>query len=113
MYMCTDAVPPSSASELSEPSLSAALSSGQPVLVEFYADWCGPCRAVGPDVEALATEMRGKAKVLRFDVDKNQDLSRSYGVSGIPAFISFIKGKEASRHVGGISKAQMRTMLGL
>jgi len=108
----TDAGPKVAPSGSSMPStLAAALKSDQPVLVEFYADWCGPCRAVGPEVDALAKEMKGKAAVLRFNVDQHPELAQSYGVRGIPAFIAFKRGKETKRMVGGIRKAQMRAMI--
>lgn len=93
--------------------LSGALSSSKPVLVEFYADWCGPCRQVGPQVEELAKDLRGRAEVLRLNVDQHQDLAAQYGVHGIPCFIAFKNGKETSRQVGGIPKDMMRSMIGM
>lgn len=81
--------------------------------MEFYADWCGPCRVVGPQVEKLAGELRGRAEVIRFNVDVHGELARQYGVRGIPCFIAFKNGKEVSRQVGAIPPALMRSMIGM
>ena len=94
-------------------SLAGVRSSSVPVLVEFYADWCGPCKAVGPVVEALAGELRGKAKVVRINVDDQPDAARENGVRGIPTFIAYQGGRETGREVGAIPKARMLQMLGL
>lgn len=93
--------------------LRSAMASGQPVLLEFYADWCGPCRSVGPIVDEFAREVHGKAKVLRFNVDQHGDLAQEYGVRGIPAFIAFKHGRESAREVGAIDKSRMKSMLGM
>ena len=71
-----------------------------PVLVEFYADWCGPCKAMGPVVEALAQEYEGKAKVGKINTDDNQDIAMEYGVMSIPTFIVFKGGKAVKKMVG-------------
>jgi thioredoxin 1 len=93
--------------------LQVALAGDRPVLVEFYADWCGPCRAVGPKVEELAKELHGRAEVIRYNVDQHQSLSQQFGVTGIPCFIAFKNGHESARQMGGIPKEMMRSMLGL
>ncbi len=73
---------------------------GMPVLVDFYADWCGPCKAMSPVIEALANEYEGRAKVVKLNVDESQDVAIQYGVMSIPTFIVF-KGEEtAARFVG-------------
>lgn len=94
-------------------SLAGVKGSTVPVLVEFYADWCGPCKAVGPVVEALADEVSGKARVVRINVDDQPDAARENGVRGIPTFIAYKGGRETAREVGAIPKARMLQMLGL
>jgi thioredoxin 1 len=93
--------------------LNAAIATNHPVLVEFYADWCGPCRAVGPSVEKLAEELRGKAEVVRFNIDQNRELSKQFRVEGVPCFIAIRHGHETARQLGGIPPSMMRSMIGL
>ncbi|MBQ2938327.1 MAG: thioredoxin [Clostridia bacterium] len=76
------------------------LNSNDPVLVDFYADWCGPCKMMAPVVESLAEELKGKAKVGKINVDQNQDLAIEYNVMSIPTLIIFKDGKETKRFVG-------------
>lgn len=71
-----------------------------PVLVDFYADWCNPCKAMGPVVEALAQEYQGKAKVGKINTDDNQDIAMEYGVMSIPTFIIFKGGKAVKKMIG-------------
>lgn len=103
----------SAAAPVTSGALGSALASSKPVLVEFYADWCGPCRAVGPQVEKLASELRGRAEVIRLNVDHNAELAQKFDVHGIPCFIAFKNGKETSRQVGGIPPEMMRSMIGM
>ncbi len=84
-----------------------------PVLVEFYADWCGPCKKVGPVVDELAREVGTKARVIRINVDDQPAASNEHGVRSIPTFIAFENGKETHRKVGAIPKRTMQDMLGL
>ena len=76
------------------------LASKKPVMVDFYADWCGPCKMMEPHIEALATELDGKAIVAKLDVDANQATSMKFGVMSIPTTIIFKSGTEAKRLVG-------------
>ena len=76
------------------------LKASEPVVVDFYADWCGPCRMMTPVIEQLAGEYAGKVKIGKLDVDANQDLAIQYGVMGIPTLGMFRDGKMVDRLVG-------------
>ena len=89
----------------------SVLKSDVPVLVDFWAEWCGPCKAIGPSIEQLATEYAGKAKVFKLDVDSEGDLAQEYGVMSIPALLVFKGGKEVDRMVGAAPKAQIAALI--
>ncbi len=80
------------------------LNSGKPVLVDFWAEWCGPCRALGPKLEEIATEMAGQIQVVKINVDENHATPQKYGIRGIPAMILFRGGQEIGQLVGNHPK---------
>src|SRR6266700_2833284 len=87
------------------------LKSSVPVLVDFWAEWCGPCKAIGPSVEQLASEYSGKAQVYKVDVDTEGDLASQYGVMSIPALLVFKGGKVVDQMVGAAPKAQIAALI--
>jgi thioredoxin 1 len=80
------------------------LKSDLPVFVDFWAEWCGPCRMVGPAVEQIAKVMAGKIKVAKLNVDESQEIAMRYGVQSIPSLILFKGGKELGRTIGAMPK---------
>ena len=90
---------------------SEVLDSTVPVLVDFWATWCGPCRSISPIVEELAKEFTGKVKVTKLNVDENPSTPGQYGVRGIPTLILFKGGKILDQIVGAVPKARLKAML--
>jgi len=87
------------------------LQSSTPVLVDFWAKWCGPCKVIAPTVEALAEEYAGKVKVGKVDVDENINTPSRYGIRGIPTLLLFKGGKVVDQRVGTVGKGELVKMI--
>ena len=82
-----------------------------PVLVDFWAEWCGPCKTMGPTIDVVATEYVGKAKIGKLDVDSNDKTAARYNIRGIPTLLLFKGGQVVEQRVGAIGKADVEKML--
>jgi thioredoxin 1 len=87
------------------------LKSDIPVLIDFWAEWCSPCKAIGPSVEQLAADYAGRAKVFKVDVDAEGELATRFGIMSIPALLLFKGGKEVDRLVGAAPKPQIAALI--
>lgn len=87
------------------------LQSAVPVLVDFYADWCNPCKMMAPVVEKLAEEYEGKVKVGKCNIDENMQIAQRYRVASIPTFMVFREGKPCSTQVGAMSAAELKNII--
>ena len=90
---------------------SQVLEAKEPVLVDFWAEWCGPCKMIGPALEELAAEYKGRVTVAKVNIDENPASPNNYGVRGIPTLILFRDGAEAKRIVGALPKRRLEAEL--
>lgn len=94
-----------------EEAFTKILESGEPMLVDFFATWCGPCKMLAPLIEELAAEYEGRLHVLKLDTDENQSLAVNYGIMNIPTVVMFQGGNEVDRLVGVLPKESFQQMI--
>lgn len=87
------------------------LKSDTPVLLDFWAEWCGPCKAIAPVLDELAKQYEGKLRVVKINIDQNQQTPRTYGVRGIPTLMVFKNGKVEATQIGAVGKGQLTQMI--
>jgi thioredoxin 1 len=90
---------------------SDVLQANIPVLVDFWAEWCGPCKSIAPMLEEVAGEYQGKVRIVKINVDDNAETPRKYGVRGIPTLMLFVNGEVVQTKVGALTKAQLTAFL--
>lgn len=95
------------ATVISDSNYKELIESGKPVVMDFWAEWCGPCRMIAPHVDELATEYEGKVVIGKVNVDENEDLPGEYGIRSIPTLLFFKNGELVDKHVGAASKSQI------
>ena len=101
----------SKAIEITDSNFEEVLKSDQPVMVDFWAEWCGPCKMVGPIVEEMAGEYEGKAVIGKVDVDSNPNVSAKFGIRSIPTMLFFKNGEVVDKQVGAVPKGVLAQKL--
>ncbi len=97
--------------EINDSNIQEVLASGQPVVIDFWAPWCGPCKMMLPKVEELAAEYEGKVLIGKLNVDENDETCATYGIMNIPTMLFFKNGELVNRHVGASSKADLQKLI--
>jgi len=97
--------------EITDSNFNNVISKNKTVLVDFWAEWCGPCRIIGPVIEELANEYEGKAIIGKLDIDSNQESSVKYGVRSIPTILTFKDGEIVDRQVGAVPKETLTNII--
>ncbi|HEY8513441.1 MAG TPA: thioredoxin [Cyclobacteriaceae bacterium] len=97
--------------ELNDSNFDQVVNSDKPVLVDFWAEWCGPCKMIGPLVEELAGEYEGKAVIAKLNVDENPDVTARYGIRNIPTLLVFKNGQIVDKQVGAVPKSVLAQKL--
>ena len=87
------------------------LNSSEPVLVDYWAEWCGPCKSIGPLIEEVASQYGGKLKVAKLNIDENPDTPPKYGIRGIPTLMIFKNGQVEATKVGALNKSQLEAFI--
>ena len=83
------------------------LQASEPVVVDFWAEWCGPCKMIGPSLEEISNELAGKVKIAKLNIDENQELAAQYGVRSIPTLLMFKDGEVSDMKVGALPKTAL------
>lgn len=96
---------------LTDATFDSVVNNEKPVLVDFWAEWCGPCKMIGPLVEELATDYEGRAVVAKINVDENPNVTARYGVRSIPTLLVFKKGQIVDKQIGAVPKSVLSSKL--
>ena len=90
---------------------SEVISSDKPVLIDFWAEWCGPCKEISPILEEIADEMKDIVKIVKMNIDENPNVPNKYGIQSIPTMIIFKKGEPVSTKIGSVVKSELKTWI--